>query len=305
VIDRAGVTEGLGAADGLVVVDKPAGWTSHDVVGRIRRLAGTRRVGHAGTLDPMATGVLVVGVGRATRLLGHLALHDKDYDATLRLGVRTVTDDADGEVVETRDASAVSDAELAAAMRALVGDIDQVPSSVSAVKVDGERAYRRVRQGEAVELAPRRVHVERFDVVRRSGDDVDVAVTCSTGTYVRALARDVGAALGVGAHLTALRRTRVGAFDITEAKTLDELAADFAVVGLADAVARAFPRLDVDGDTARRLGQGQRVEAASMQPGPHGVFTPAGDVVALAESRDRRLRTLVVFAPVHGGTIGR
>jgi len=300
------MTGGPGGADGsvvpegLVVVDKPAGWTSHDVVARIRRLAGTRRVGHAGTLDPMATGVLVVGVGRATRLLGHLALHDKDYDATLRLGVRTVTDDVEGDVVDSRDASGVADADLAAAMQALTGDIEQVPSSVSAVKVDGQRAYRRVRQGEAVELAPRRVQVAKFDVVRRRGDDVDVSVTCSTGTYVRALARDVGTALGVGAHLTALRRTRVGAFGLAEAKTLDELAAEFVVVGLPDAVARAFPRLDVDTETARRLGFGQRVAAPPMAAGPHGVFGPDGSVLALAEERAGQLRTLVVFAPETG-----
>jgi tRNA pseudouridine55 synthase len=280
----------------LLVVDKPAGWTSHDVVARVRRLAGTRRVGHAGTLDPMATGVLVVGVGRGTRLLGHLALADKDYDATIRLGVTTSTDDAEGEVLERRDAADVTDDRLAAAVLALVGDIEQVPSAVSAIKVDGERAYKRARRGEDVQLAARPVHVARFDVVARRGDDVDVRVTCSTGTYVRALARDLGAALGVGAHLTALRRTRVGGFGLDVARTLEQLADDLAVVPLADAVAAAFPRVDVSADDVRRIGYGQRVELGAVPPGPVGLFGPDGTVVALAEQVDGRLRTLVVFA---------
>src|SRR4051794_18802762 len=242
--------------DGLVVVDKPSGWTSHDVVARVRRLAGTRRVGHAGTLDPMATGVLVVGIGKATRLLGHLASHDKDYDATIRLGATTVTDDAEGEVTSTTDATGVTDAALRVAMTALTGDIEQVPSAVSAVKVDGVRAYARARAGEDVELAARAVHVARFELRERRGDELDVGVTCSTGTYVRALARDLGQALGVGAHLTALRRTRVGRFGLDEARTLDEIAESFTVLPLADAVAASFPRWEVDGDIARRLSLG-------------------------------------------------
>ncbi|HWN32921.1 MAG TPA: tRNA pseudouridine(55) synthase TruB, partial [Pseudonocardia sp.] len=203
---------------GLVVVDKPGGLTSHDVVGRLRRLLGTRKIGHAGTLDPMATGVLVLGVERATRLLGHLALDTKAYAATIRLGVATSTDDAEGEVTATRDAGAVDEAEVRAGMAALTGAIEQVPSSVSAIKVDGKRAYRRVRDGEQVELAARPVTVAEFalDAVHR-GDghtDLDVRVECSSGTYVRALARDLGAGLGVGGHLTALRRTRVGPFGL-------------------------------------------------------------------------------------------
>ena len=282
--------------DGLVVVDKPAGWTSHDVVARIRRLAGTRRVGHAGTLDPMATGVLVIGIGRGTRLLGHLALADKDYDATLRLGVTTTTEDAQGDVVEIRDASHVTDAALADAIASMVGDIEQVPSAVSAVKVDGERSYKRVRRGEDVQLAPRPVHVARFDVVARRGDDVDVQVTCSTGTYIRALARDVGAKLGVGAHLTALRRTRVGGFDLSQARTLEQLAEQLPVVPLADAVAAAFPRVDVSDDDATRLVFGQRVERGELPGETFGVFAPDGSVVALAERGDGRVKTLVVFA---------
>ncbi|HET6908994.1 MAG TPA: tRNA pseudouridine(55) synthase TruB [Mycobacteriales bacterium] len=283
--------------DGLVIVDKPSSWTSHDVVARIRKLAGTRRVGHAGTLDPMATGVLIVGVGRATKLLGHLALHDKAYEATLRLGVRTTTDDAEGDVMATCDAAAVSDADLAKVVAEFVGDIEQVPASVSAVKVNGARAYALARKGESVELAARPVHVARFDVVGRNGDDVDVSVTCSSGTYVRALARDVGERLGVGAHLTRLRRTRVGGFELGRAHTLDALADDFDVVGLDEAVAAAFPRCDVDDEAARRLARGQRVESIGLPIGAHGVFAPDGHVVALAEERDGRLKTLVVFTP--------
>jgi tRNA pseudouridine55 synthase len=283
--------------DGLLVLDKPAGWTSHDVVARVRRLLGTRRVGHAGTLDPMATGVLVVGVGRGTKLLGHLALTDKDYDATLRLGVTTTTDDADGEVVADKDASAVTDEQLAAAIARQVGDIEQVPSAVSAIKVDGERAYKRARRGEDVQLAARQVRVSRFEIVQRRGRDVEVTVTCSTGTYVRALARDVGASLGVGAHLTALRRTRVGGFSLEQARTLDELADSPDLIPLADAVAASFPRVDVTEDDARRLGHGQRADPVGPVGTPFGVFAPDGSVVALAQRDDDRLRTLVVFAP--------
>jgi tRNA pseudouridine55 synthase len=283
--------------DGLVVVDKPSGWTSHDVVAHVRRLAGTRRVGHAGTLDPMATGVLVVGIGRATRLLGHLAAHDKDYDATIRLGAATTTDDAEGEVQSTRDASAVTDGAIRVAMADLHGDIDQVPSAVSAVKVDGVRAYAKVRAGEPVELRARRVHVARFELRERRGDDLDVGVTCSTGTYVRALARDLGRSLGVGAHLTALRRTRVGGLGLDQATSLDALGESFTMLTLAEVVAGAFPRWDVDLDTARRLGLGQRLSPSGLPGGLVGVFAPDGSVVGLAEEREGAVRPVVVFAP--------
>jgi tRNA pseudouridine55 synthase len=291
------VTDAPAVTAGLVVVDKPPGLTSHDVVARMRRLAGTRRVGHAGTLDPMATGVLVIGIDKATKLLGHLAAHDKDYLATIRLGTVTTTDDAEGEVVAESDAGGVDDARLAAAMRALTGDLQQVPAAVSAIKVDGVRAYTRVRAGEHVELAARSVHVARFDLLTRRGDDLDVAVTCTTGTYVRALARDLGAALGIGAHLTALRRTRVGGFTIDAASTLDELGTDLRVIPLADAVAVAFPRVDVGADDARRIGFGQPVGFELPADGPVGVFGPAGEVLALMERRDGAPRSLVVFAP--------
>jgi tRNA pseudouridine55 synthase len=283
------------AEDGVVIVDKPSGITSHDVVARVRRLAGTRRVGHAGTLDPMATGVLVVGIGRATRLLGHLAAHDKEYLATIRLGVATTTDDAEGEVTSRADAHGVTDDALAAVVARFVGDIEQVPSSVSAVKVDGVRAYRRVRKGDEVVLAARPVHVAAFDVLARRGDDVDVHVTCSTGTYVRALARDVGAGLGVGAHVTALRRTRVGAFTADEAGSLDELAADLVVVPLPEVAARAFPLWNATEEETRRLGLGQRLAPVGLPAGVVAALGPDGALVALVEERDDAVRPTAVF----------
>ncbi len=284
------------APDGLLVVDKPQGWTSHDVVGRCRRLAGTKKVGHAGTLDPMATGVLVLGVGRATRLLGHLALTGKTYEATIRLGATTVTDDAEGEVVEVRDASSVTDEALAAGLAGLTGDLSQVPSSVSAVKVDGVRSYARVRAGEQVELKPRAVTVSRFELLERRGDDLDVVVECTSGTYVRALARDLGAGLQVGGHLTALRRTRVGPFDLTQARTLEQLADDLHMVLLDDAVAASFPRRDLDADEAVALSYGKKLEPTGA-PGSVGAFAPDGRCIALVEDRDGAARPAVVFAP--------
>jgi tRNA pseudouridine55 synthase len=286
--------------DGLVVVDKPAGWTSHDVVAKARKLAGTRRIGHAGTLDPMATGVLVLGVGRATKLLGHLALTDKGYDATIRLGVSTVTDDAEGEVVAETEASGITDDTIVTAMRALTGDIMQVPSAVSAIKQNGVRAYARVRSGEQVELAARPVTVHRFELLgaRREEPylDIDVAVQCSSGTYVRALARDLGVALGVGGHLTALRRTRVGPYSLSDARTLDELASEFTVLPLAAAADAAFPRLDVDADTARRVAHGVPLPATGLGPGPVAVFGPDGGLLSLVEDRGDQAKHLAVFA---------
>jgi tRNA pseudouridine55 synthase len=290
----------VSAPDGLLVVDKPAGWTSHDVVARGRRLARTRKVGHAGTLDPMATGVLLLGIGRATRLLGHLTLTDKAYDATLRLGATTVTDDAEGEVVTEADASAVTDADLARAVADLTGELDQVPSSVSAVKIGGVRSYARVRAGEQVELTARRVLVSQLEVLARRGDDVDVRCTVSSGTYVRALARDLGAALGVGAHLTALRRTRVGPFTLAQAWSLDGLdgeeVVDAAVLRLDDAVAASFPRRELDAVEAVDLSHGRRL-APTGHPGAVGAFAPDGRCVALVEDRDGAARAGVVFAP--------
>jgi tRNA pseudouridine55 synthase len=284
--------------DGLVVVDKPSGMTSHDVVARVRRLAGTRRVGHAGTLDPMATGVLVLGINRATRLLGHLTLTEKGYDATIRLGVTTVTDDAEGDVVATADASGVSDEQLATAVAALTGDLQQVPSAVSAVKIDGKRAYKRVREGEDVVLPPRPVTVRSFDLLatRRDGPhvDVDVHVECSSGTYVRALARDVGSALGVGAHLTALRRTRVGPYALDAARTLEVLADDLVVLPIAEAAREAFPARDVDAAAAVVVSHGGPLPATGAD-GPVAVFGPDGTFLALVEDRGETTRALAVF----------
>jgi tRNA pseudouridine55 synthase len=286
------------APDGIVVVDKPAGWTSHDVVARMRRLAHTRRVGHAGTLDPMATGVLLVGVGRATRLLGHLALTEKTYDGTIRLGVTTTTDDAEGEALVIAPAGGVSEAAIVAATEPLTGAIQQVPPQVSAIKVDGQRAYKRARAGEDVAMLARPVTVHELSVleVRRGGAtvDVDVRVRCSSGTYIRSLARDLGEALGVGGHLAALRRTAVGPFTLDAARTLDELAEDCVVVPLGGVVASTFPRRDVDVAEAARVAHGGTLPSSGTD-GVVGVFGPDGAVLALFADRDGAARPLVVF----------
>jgi len=298
---------------GLVIVDKPSGWTSHDVVGRVRRLAGTRKVGHAGTLDPMATGVLVLGVGRATRLLGHLQLADKEYVATVRLGQSTVTDDAEGDVASTTPAGHLDAEAIAAAMAPLTGSIEQVPSSVSAIKVEGKRSYARVRAGENVDLPARPVTVEAFELgeIRRldpgggagpraANDtvvDADVRVVCSSGTYVRALARDLGEALGVGGHLTMLRRTRVGPFDLAAAHTLDELEADLVVTGLDHAARSSFPTLDLDDAQADDVRFGRSLAGLSLgSDGPVALFDPAGQFLALYEQRGDDAHAVAVFA---------
>lgn len=297
-----------GSPDGLVVVDKPLGPTSHDVVARVRRLAGTRKVGHAGTLDPAASGVLVLGLGRATRLLGHLALADKDYLATVRLGRTTTTDDAEGPVIGGASTDALAEDDVRAAMAGFVGPIMQVPSAVSAIKVGGMRSYARVRAGEPVELAARPVVVSSFDLVavrRPEPDlmDLDVAVSCSTGTYVRALARDLGRALGVGGHLVALRRTRVGGFDLTHARTLDQLAERFEMVPLAAAVESGFGRLDVDAAAAADVRHGRPLPIPVAAPhsasgdGPVGVFGPDGSVLAVMRAKEGVLRPVVVLDP--------
>jgi tRNA pseudouridine55 synthase len=288
------------AASGLLVVDKPAGWTSHDVVGRVRRLAGTKRVGHAGTLDPMATGVLVLGIEKATRLLGHLTAHDKRYDATLRLGVTTSTDDAEGRVVTESDPSAVTEAAIRAAAQRLVGGLLQVPPAVSAISVGGVRSYTRARRGEEFVLEPRAVVVHAFDVLAVRGPDVDVSVHCGTGTYVRALARDLGAALGVGAHLTALRRTASGPYALP-APTLDDVERDGVaahLLPLDDAARAAFAVLTVTDEDARLVSNGVRIAApADVPEAPFAVCDAAGRLLALAEVRDDgRLAYLAVFA---------
>lgn len=286
---------------GLLVVDKPAGMTSHDVVSRVRRIMRTRRVGHAGTLDPMATGVLVLGLERATKLLGHLALDTKAYLATLRLGASTTTDDAEGDVLSEVDASDVDEAAVREGVASLTGEIQQVPSSVSAVKVNGRRAHEVVRSGETVELQARPVTVSRFDVlaVRRTETttELDVVVECSSGTYVRALARDLGEQLGVGGHLGELRRTRVGPFGLATARTLDQLEqAPGLSLDLDRAVSTAFTRWDVDGTQARALSHGQAIPAAGLD-GTYGVFGPEGTALALVREQGHRAKPVLVLAP--------
>jgi tRNA pseudouridine55 synthase len=285
---------------GLVIVDKPSGLTSHDVVARIRRLAGTRRVGHAGTLDPMATGVLVIGVGKATRLLGHLALTEKEYLATIQLGQATDTGDAEGTVVSAAPAGELTLAQVRAAAAALTGEIQQVPPAVSAIKVSGRRAYQLAREGAAPVLAARPVTVHEFTISdpRPAGRllDVTAAVRCSSGTYVRALATDLGESLGVGGHLTMLRRTRVGPYRLSAAHELAELAAGFGVIPLAEAAAAAFPVRSLTGAEAQSLSHGASLDAAGTA-GPVAALAPDGTLVALLEDRDGRARPLAVFVP--------
>jgi tRNA pseudouridine55 synthase len=274
---------------GIAILDKPAGWTSHQVVGRVRRLAGTRKVGHAGTLDPMATGVLIVGVEKATRLLGYLALSDKVYQATIRLGISTITDDAEGEVVTTVGAVDLGETEIEAAMSKLRGDILQVPAAVSAIKINGVRSYRRVGAGQSVELSERPVTIRRFDLLGRRELQVDgvgcvdlsVVVECSSGTYIRALARDLGAALGVGGHLAALRRTRVGTFTLNEAQTLEEAEAGLRIVPLDRVVRSSFATLTVTEAQAGYIRNGRRLAGVILPDRTTALFDHAGAFLAL------------------------
>ncbi|MFE7676248.1 tRNA pseudouridine(55) synthase TruB [Streptomyces albidoflavus] len=293
--------------DGLVVVDKPSGFTSHDVVAKMRGIARTRRVGHAGTLDPMATGVLVLGVERATKLLGHLALTEKEYLGTIRLGQTTVTDDAEGEITAAADASGIGRAAVDAGVAELTGDIMQVPSKVSAIKIDGKRSYTRVREGEEFEIPARPVTVSSFTVYDVREDkaadgtpvlDLVVSVVCSSGTYIRALARDLGASLGVGGHLTALRRTRVGPYGLDAAKTLEQLQEELTVMPVAEAAAAAFPRWDLDERRAQLVLNGVRIDMPEEYAGrgPVGVFDPAGRCLALVEEQKGRAKSVAVFA---------
>ncbi|MCC4321078.1 tRNA pseudouridine(55) synthase TruB [Streptomyces malaysiensis] len=315
---------GSGAPDGLVIVDKPAGFTSHDVVAKMRRFARTRRVGHAGTLDPMATGVLVIGVEKATRLLGHLALTEKEYRATIRLGQTTVTDDAEGEITASDGATGIDPAAVRAGIEELTGDIQQVPSKVSAIKIDGKRSYARAREGEEFTIPARPVTVSSFvlhdrrEAKAEDGTtvlDLEVTVVCSSGTYIRALARDLGAGLGVGGHLTALRRTRVGPYGLDAARTLERLEESLEIMPIAEAAAAAFPRWDVDAHQARLLGNGVRIDMPTGAPvgegtpgpgerpgpgpvagqGPVAVFGPEGRFLALVEESKGKAKSLAVF----------
>ena len=288
------------APDGIVVIDKPAGMTSHDVVARLRRVCGSRAVGHAGTLDPMATGVLIIGVERATKLLGHLTLSSKTYDATIRLGIATSTDDAEGEVVATVSAADVTEAQVRDAATAFSGVIQQRPSAVSAIKVDGVRSYARVRAGEDVELPARDVTIHEFVIhaIRSLGDviDVDVTVRCSSGTYIRAIARDLGAALGVGGHLTALRRTASGAFTIADAQPLPEIEGSVTLTPLKTVLEREYHVVQLDAATAQQVRHGMRIPVTNAPTGLCGLLDEDGAVIALSEAVNGVWKHAAVFA---------
>ncbi|CAM5702886.1 tRNA pseudouridine synthase B [Streptomyces microflavus] len=296
------MTEQTTTPDGLVIVDKPSGFTSHDVVAKMRGIARTRRVGHAGTLDPMATGVLVLSVSsEATNYLGHLALTEEGDLGTIRLGQDTVTDDAEGEITSSTDASGVTREGIDAGVAALTGRIMQVPSKVSAIKIDGKRSYARVRGGEEFEIPARPVTVSSFRVydvreaVAEDGTpvvDLVVSVVCSSGTYIRALARDLGAGLGVGGHLTALRRTRVGPYGLDAARTLDQHQEELTVMPVADAAASAFPRWDVDEKRAKLLLNGVRLDMPAYPQGPVAVFGPDGAFLVLVEEEKGKAKSL-------------
>jgi tRNA pseudouridine55 synthase len=281
--------EAVPSRSGIVVIDKPAGWTSHQVVGKIRRLAGTRKVGHAGTLDPMATGVLVIGIGKATRLLGYLALTEKAYEATIRLGISTVTDDAEGEVIASVGARGVTDDQIETALGPLRGELMQVPSAVSAIKIEGVRSYAKVRASQDVALAPRPVIIHRLEVVGRHDHeadgltvvDLDVVVECSSGTYVRALARDLGAALSVGGHLTALRRTRVGTFTLNEAQTLKEAERQLTVLPMETVVRSSFTTLNVTEAQADHIRHGRRLPGLILPDSTTALLDSTGAFLAL------------------------
>ena len=302
-------TGGAPVPPGLVVVDKPGGMTSHDVVSRCRRLLGTRKVGHAGTLDPMATGVLVVGVERATKILGLLTATAKSYSATIRLGRTTTTEDAEGDVLQDIPAGSVSEDAILAGIAGLRGQINQRPSAVSAVKVGGKRAYQLVREGQDVELPARTVRIDRFALLemRRAGSftDLDVEVDCSSGTYIRALARDLGEMLGVGGHLTALRRTRVGCFGLDQARTLDQLAEHPRLsYTLDEARLLAFPRRDITAAQADDASHGRPLAAAGVD-GVWAAADPEGRVIALLEDRGAATKSVVVIRPatMQGGVL--
>jgi tRNA pseudouridine55 synthase len=287
-------------ASGILFIDKPQGITSHGVIARARASVGTRKIGHAGTLDPMATGLLVLGANNATRLLTYLVGLDKQYTATIRLGASSNTDDADGELSAQADAAAlaaVADAAITAAVAQFTGRIMQRPSSVSAIKVDGKRAYTLVRSGEEVVLAERAVTVSAFDVVnivRGEHLDVKVRVDCASGTYIRALARDLGAVLGVGGHLTVLRRTRVGPFDVASATTLDD-DLEAQLIAPAQVAGTLFESVELDDQQCFELSRGQQIPLGAVGAGPIAVVNPAGRLVSLAEVVDGRTRILSNF----------
>lgn len=287
--------------EGIVLVDKPAGPTSHDVVAKMRKLFNTRKVGHAGTLDPMATGMLVIGIGRATRLLGYFTAHDKEYLGTIRLGIVTTTDDAQGELVSQVGALHITDSEILETVRDFRGPIMQQPSAVSAIKIDGKRAYARVRDGEEINIPSRSVMINDLEIVsiNKIPDleviDVKVRVVCSAGTYIRALARDIGTQLEVGGHLSELRRTRSGVFD--SMITLEALQENPEIIDLATAVKTGFQHIVLTDEQASKAVNGVRLSApADLQSGHVGLISPDGRAIGLFENSDSVLHPLVVFA---------
>jgi tRNA pseudouridine55 synthase len=310
----------LTTASGLLLVDKPEGFTSHDVVAKLRGIVGTRKIGHAGTLDPMATGLLVIGVNSATKLLTFLVGEDKTYIATIRLGASTITDDRESEylsVASTGDVEALTELDITNAIRPLTGEIMQVPSSVSAIKIDGERAYAKVRGGDEVKLAARPVTIARFDVLgemRREtvGEqhfiDLDVIIDCSSGTYIRALARDLGVALEVGGHLTALRRTRVGVYQVTDSQALADLKkGEVELLPITKSAREAFDVRELSAGEVVDLRHGKRIEVgviaenAAAKDRVIAAFAPTGDLVAMLTKAGSTLKSLVVFAEVPNG----
>ena len=295
------------ASPGLVLIDKPTDWTSHDVVAKVRKAVGTKKVGHAGTLDPLATGLLVLGIESGTKLLTFLVGADKTYEATIRLGQATVSDDSQSETIFTASPEKLANLNEKAVLEQianLTGVISQTPSSVSAIKVDGKRAYDLVRAGETVELKKREVTVARFELRRFSRVDnlVDITVTvdCSSGTYIRALARDLGAALEVGGHITALRRTRVGNFDVSQASNLEQLE-NLKLIPLIDAARDLFPVIELEDSDVTDLVHGKRLLGRALAAGLVAGRSPKGELVAVLESANKDLKSVVVFQGVVNG----
>ena len=284
--------------EGLVLIDKEQGWTSHDAVAKLRGILGTRKIGHAGTLDPMATGLLVLGVNAGTKLLQFLVGADKQYLATIRLGMTTVSDDAEGETLETASAGHLSKKEILTGISKLTGEISQTPSSVSAIKVDGKRAYDLVREGKDVDLKPREVVVSNFELISEPkvvGNflDIDVLVDCSSGTYIRALARDLGKDLGVGGHLTALRRTRVGNYHVDGAS---KIAGEIEILNLAEAALLLFPKLDLTDQDVVDLRHGKRIECKGARV--VSAVDPTGKLVGILEQSGSSYKSVTIFPEV-------
>ena len=290
-------------SDGFLIVDKEPGMTSHDVVAMGRKALGTRKVGHAGTLDPMATGVLVLGFGNGTRLLQYITDGDKSYTATLVLGASTVTDDHEGEVLVATDAHAINDGEINKILSAMVGTISQRPSSVSAVKVDGERAYDRVRAGEVFKLASRTVTISALDILEirhlETTTEVDIDVTCSAGTFIRAIARDLGDELKVGGHLRALRRTRVAGFALDVATSVTDLKAkNFTALHLTDVARRTFQARELTVEEVRELSFGRSLSPSVGDEIVAGI-SPENELIALLKNEGDKAKPVAVFAAAH------